>query len=194
MAKTTVIKVIIFDYYGVIIQDFFWNDVRDLEIKKGNSAHIRKLSDDVNLSHISWDEFCAEVSKDIGVPVDEVKHRYEDQKVNQSLIPLIKMLGEKYRVVLLTNANGSQIKPKMDSLGLTPLFERVFVSSEIGLLKPAPGIYEFVANSLNVQPEECLMVDDSAGNVDGAVSVGMRGIIYEETSSFSEQLNKELTS
>lgn len=173
------VKVIIFDYYGVLTGDFYWTEVRRIQENSGHAEHMRRLSDDVNLNHISWDDFCEAVASDIGATAEEVKLRYDQHRINRDVVRLIHSLGQKFRVVLLSNANEYQLLPKLDELGLTDFFERVFVSSQLGMLKPDREIYEFVARELGVQPEDCVMVDDLPINIDGAKSAGMHGVIFD---------------
>ena len=54
------------------------------------------------------------------------------------------------------------------------------VSAEEGIEKPDPVIYRLTAEQLGVAPEQCLFVDDVAGHVAGAISVGMIGIHHRD--------------
>lgn len=182
------IKVIIFDYYGVIAQDAFWYRVKGLEAAHYKSAYIQELSNEVNLNKISWREFCVAVSKDLNIPVDKVMERYAKHKIKPGIVEFISSLSNKYRVVLLSNASAEQLLPVMSHLSLDKLFERTFVSSEVGLIKPNPEAFLNVAKELNVEPEECVMIDDAKRNIDSAMSVGMQGIVFEDTEDCSAKL------
>jgi putative hydrolase of the HAD superfamily len=63
------------------------------------------------------------------------------------------------------------------------LFERVFVSGELLLLKPDPAIYRHVATSLAVDPTEMVFVDNREANVRGAESIGIVGHVYTDPPS-----------
>lgn len=182
------IKVIIFDYYGVVAQDAFWYRVKGLETAQYKSAYIQGLSDEVNLNKISWREFCEAVSRDIGVPVETVMERYAQHKIKPGIVELISALAKKYRVVLLSNASAEQLLPVMRHLGLDKLFEKTFVSSEIGLIKPNSEAFSFVARELGVEPGECVMIDDARRNIDSANTLGMQGIVFEDTETCSAEL------
>jgi putative hydrolase of the HAD superfamily len=58
------------------------------------------------------------------------------------------------------------------------LFERVFVSGELLLLKPDPAIYRHVADSLAVHPTDLVFVDNKEVNVRGAESIGVTGHVF----------------
>ena len=61
------------------------------------------------------------------------------------------------------------------------LFDVVIDSSEVGIRKPDPRIYQLTAQRLNdVDPTQCAFLDDLTENVAGAQSVGMTGILVGE--------------
>jgi putative hydrolase of the HAD superfamily len=59
---------------------------------------------------------------------------------------------------------------------LAELFDTIVISAEVGLHKPEPGIYRLAAERLEVEPAECLFVDDLRENCEGAEAVGMTAI------------------
>lgn len=52
-------------------------------------------------------------------------------------------------------------------------FDHVFVSSTIGMRKPEVDAYRWVADAMNVAPEEILFIDDTLENVEGARRAGL---------------------
>lgn len=95
----------------------------------------------------------------------------------------LKFLRKNFNVHLLSNTNSIHIDafnkylneehPKLDWFGL---FDKVYYSYEIGLRKPNKDIYEFVLQDNNLQPHECLFIDDMKANLNGAGTVGMHTI------------------
>lgn len=70
-------------------------------------------------------------------------------------------------------------------------FDAVVISGRVGMRKPDPEIFQHTAELLGVPPAQCVMVDDLAHNVHGAVAVGMVGVLhrsYEETAAELEIL------
>ena len=55
-----------------------------------------------------------------------------------------------------------------------------FVSCETRLRKPKPDAYLHAARTLGRAPGDCIFVDDRQVNVDGATSVGMRGVVFTD--------------
>jgi epoxide hydrolase-like predicted phosphatase len=62
-------------------------------------------------------------------------------------------------------------------LPLDELFDDVVDSSEVGMRKPDPRIYELALERLGVPAERAVFVDDAPGNVEGARRVGMRAVL-----------------
>ena len=58
--------------------------------------------------------------------------------------------------------------------------DAVFLSGEIQEEKPNEAAFEFVANALELEPKELVMIDDSIINVKGAVEAGMIGVYYQQ--------------
>jgi putative hydrolase of the HAD superfamily len=61
---------------------------------------------------------------------------------------------------------------------LAPVFEQVFVSGELKLLKPDPRIYRHVAEQLAVDPADIVFIDNREANVRGAASIGIAGHVF----------------
>jgi len=55
-------------------------------------------------------------------------------------------------------------------------FERIFVSSEMGLRKPERKAFEYVAHAMNVPLSAIMFFDDHAGNVEGAAAAGLQAV------------------
>jgi putative hydrolase of the HAD superfamily len=80
------------------------------------------------------------------------------------------------RLAVLSNAGFDYAV--LRSSPLATLVERIFLSAELGLLKPDPAIYLRVAEELGISADAIVFVDDRAGNVAGAESVGMTGHVF----------------
>ncbi|MBU3030189.1 HAD family hydrolase [Paracoccus marinaquae] len=61
---------------------------------------------------------------------------------------------------------------------LETLFEDIAVSGIEGLLKPGPEIYLTLTGRNAIAPGDCIFIDDSPANIDGARAVGMDAILF----------------
>jgi putative hydrolase of the HAD superfamily len=58
------------------------------------------------------------------------------------------------------------------------LFDAWVISSEVGLRKPDPAIYELAAERLGLPPTACVYVDDIGGNLKPARAIGMATVLH----------------
>ena len=61
---------------------------------------------------------------------------------------------------------------------LEELFDAWVISSEVGLRKPDPAIYELAAERLGLPPAACVFVDDLPGNLKPARALGMATVLH----------------
>jgi len=77
----------------------------------------------------------------------------------------------------LTNTNPThQATWSHDYPELGTLFDRIFVSSEMGMRKPERRAFETVVRHIGVAPSGILFFDDLAQNVAGARALGMQAV------------------
>lgn len=178
------IRAALFDFYGVIISDDMWQFAG---VDKMAEDDVHELSRSVNVGAITWPEFRAQLAKLTGKTTQQVDDMYAAHRVNIAVVTFIKHLAATMPVGLITNAAGPQIRPMLHELGIDQLFAQLVISSEVGLLKPDPRMYDLALNNLEVQAEECVLIDDLARNVDAAQDIGMQVVLFQS----AEQLKSE---
>ncbi|TXK17210.1 HAD family phosphatase [Homoserinibacter sp. GY 40078] len=85
------------------------------------------------------------------------------------------------RLALLSNA-GFDFGDPFRSAPTAVVFEKVFVSAELGMLKPDASIYRHVIDELDIRPEQLVFIDNKEVNVDGAVALGATGHVFRDAS------------
>jgi putative hydrolase of the HAD superfamily len=80
------------------------------------------------------------------------------------------------RMGLLSNSVGEDAVYDRGLLG--ELFDGAVISSEVGLRKPDPAIYELVAERIGVSAGDCVYVDDLPGNLKPARALGMATVLH----------------
>ncbi len=61
--------------------------------------------------------------------------------------------------------------------GMRHHFSSFVISTQLGLTKPDPRLFQAALDELNVSPHEALYVDDNKSNCDSARSMGMRTVL-----------------
>ena len=72
-----------------------------------------------------------------------------------------------------SNTNDLHWERQFDDFGFDRMFDELFVSFEMGRVKPDREAFEWVVERLDVEPHEILFLDDNAINVEGARAVGI---------------------
>jgi putative hydrolase of the HAD superfamily len=80
------------------------------------------------------------------------------------------------RIGLLSNSVGDAAVYDRDLL--EELFDAWVISSEVGLRKPEPAIYELAVERLGLHPQACVYVDDLPGNLKPARALGMATVLH----------------
>jgi epoxide hydrolase-like predicted phosphatase len=85
-----------------------------------------------------------------------------------------------FATALVTN-NVAEFRPHWRAmLPVDELFDLVVDSSEVGVRKPDPAIYQLALAGLGgVAPERALFLDDYPSNVDAAQALGIRSVLVE---------------
>ena len=84
----------------------------------------------------------------------------------------LKALHGKYTICIATNATSALQRARLRSI--QRWIDRVYISEELGLIKPMPPFFSKIVEDLGVRKEDCLMVGDSlSSDVAGASGSGM---------------------
>jgi putative hydrolase of the HAD superfamily len=103
---------------------------------------------------------------------------------------LAELHGGGTRVALLSNAGFDFSDPFRHS-PMAAYFEAMFVSAELGLIKPDPEIYRVTARELGIALEQMVFIDNKKINVDAAIALGVTGHVFTtvaELRAFLESL------
>jgi len=85
----------------------------------------------------------------------------------------VERLARDRRVAIVTNGGAAQ-RDKLQRAGLADVVEQVFVSGELGIAKPASGIFECALAWSEAAPGECLFVgDDPINDISPSAALGM---------------------
>ena len=82
-----------------------------------------------------------------------------------------------YGIYLLSNASYRQHEywPRVPG---SECFDGTLISADVKLVKPGREIYDLLCSKFSLKPEECVFIDDSAANIEGAEVAGMHGIVF----------------
>lgn len=188
------IKAVIFDFFGVLVTEGFKQFLDNyFSGSKDKRQQAIDLVNRVDLGRISMDEFRADLGRLAGVTPERVNEELGGNKPNKPLLSIVRRLKNDYKISILSNSSMDFPRKFLDAEDIE-LFDDIILSYRHGVVKPDPEIYKIAAARLKVEPEECVFIDDSLGHIQGAESVGMRGIYYREFAQFKKDLEGLLSS
>lgn len=197
------IKAIVFDYGGVIELkdgDLIQEIADSLQITKENWQEVYfTLNHLNNTGQKSWREVATIVARkfdasDIQVSfIQDLINKYDQKRIlNLELIEVIKDLKKKnYKIGILSNYSIT-LREKLTRLNIIDLFDEVIISSEVGLQKPQPEIFEIVFNKLDIKNSEMIFIDDTKRSLEGADKIGYIPILYSDNETLKSNLSSIL--
>jgi HAD superfamily hydrolase (TIGR01549 family) len=94
------------------------------------------------------------------------------------VLEILKTLQERYCLALISNYDHPPyIEMALDRLRLRPFFSQVIISSQVGLSKPDPRIFELALKKSKLKADEVIFVGDSLkDDIAGARAAGIRPV------------------
>ncbi|HWH98066.1 MAG TPA: HAD family phosphatase [Pseudolysinimonas sp.] len=183
-------RVVVFDYGEVLSMSQSEHDKRGILGTAGAEAAAFwptywKHRDDLDHGTVSVADYWARVGADLGLefgPAQVQRLWAVDFRSWISVEPgSIDILDDLHhggtRMALLSNA-GFDFGEPFRRAPFARYFEQIFVSAEVGLIKPDPAIYRHVAHCLGIEPSAMVFIDNKKVNVEGAESIGVTGHVF----------------
>lgn len=196
------IKAIIFDFGGVILKHKA-TLVRDiltqiLPQSPDQAVEIwKKYQPAVNRGKKTSLEFLIELKKNLHseFSIDELQNKWRELykkeaiDVDRELLNLIGKLKKKYKIYMFTDTIDIH-----DAFNKTrhiyDKFDKVYKSYEEGIAKSdGKAAYQYLLKKINLNPDECIFVDDLEYNVKTAQDAGIKGIVYKSLPQLKNELS-----
>ena len=184
------IRAIFFDCFGVLY----------VEASRAYFSQFPQFHEELNDLNKQTDHgfvdratYIETVAKITGVSEEETAKAFmREHVINQPLIDYIRVvLKPQYKIGLISNIGRDWIQDFFNEHELHDLFDITVLSSEEGVTKPNPLIFERAAERLGVVTSESLFIDDIKENCEGAIKTGMQAITYTSIDQLKHALNKE---
>lgn len=184
------IKAVLFDCFGVLVNDGLQGIVDELERSDPATAH--RIVDTVTLAlqgSIDADVSRHMVASLLGLTLAGYNQRIRQAETkNQVLLDYILTLRPKYKTGIVSNILPGGLRTRFSSDELERYFDIVIGSGDIGYAKPDVRIYQIAAEKAGVETYECTFIDDRQVYLDGARAAGMAPILYASFIDMERQL------
>ncbi|BDX03035.1 haloacid dehalogenase [Marinomonas pontica] len=182
-------KAIIFDCDGVIVDT---ENISNTILKNMLSECGLELDDDTlhaKFTGFTNQENLINAEKLLGRPLpthfdEEYRQRFH-AIIDAELEPIdgVRELLSKISapIAMATNARRKEMNFKLDKIQLSERFATRFCVDDVQHGKPAPDLYLTAANALNIDPKDCLVIEDSIAGITAGKAAGMRVLAFSET-------------
>lgn len=149
------------------MKKFFWDTFFDYERGKINTNQLVEIFQPYfnkkGLTPEEYEQGYYDIGKKFGGPFENA---YNSLK---------KLKEDGYKVYLLSNLHEISFKDFSQNFDVS-IFDKLFLSYEIGMLKPEDSIYKYVIDKIGDDPKEMCFFDDKIENVESAKRNGMNAI------------------
>jgi len=199
------IKNIIFDI-GNVLSYFCWQDFLR---NKGFDEDMVERIGRASVYDEDWYEFDKGVLKDEEVIdlfiendpeiAEEIHQAFDYVEGMVKLKPqtmdwLNSLKSRGYKLYYLSNFSYKCETQCPDSLSFMPMMDGGILSYKVQMTKPNPDIYKKLLSMYSLKAEERVFIDDTPKNIDAAVKLGIKGIVYKDPDQAAEELEKILLS
>ena len=192
-------KYFVFDLGGVLsvpmvskklYEQIEWKVSYDKFLDKfNNSAESIK----VHKGEISTKEFFEYLKRYMNdnITLEEFKNIYvnNNEFFNDTIETIKKLKNLGYKVYLLSNLKEIDYEKFIKHFDVS-IFDEMFLSFKLGMLKPNDDIYQYVIKKLNANPENIYFFDDNKENVEGAIRNGINA--YQVTGETVKKVVEEI--
>jgi putative hydrolase of the HAD superfamily len=195
------IKTIFWDIGGVLertedhqerhaVADRLGWSVKDLSrLIFGHSDQYR-----IQLGKISPEEHFANIAKALEISVSEVPGIFDaffaGDRLDLELVAYIRSLQQDHTTAVISNYTVILRDKIENQWQIGDAFDELIISSEVGIMKPDPGIYQIALQRTGTQAEDAVFIDDFIENVEGARKVGMHAIHFETREQTRKDINE----
>jgi putative hydrolase of the HAD superfamily len=194
-----VIKTVIFDLGKVLIPFDFSRGYRAMEkFCDYPAAEIPKRIAATDLVHrfetglVEPRDFVQQLSRmlDLRVTYDQFCEIWSSIFLPDTLVPesLLAGIGERYRLLVLSNTNAIHFAMVRQSYPLLRHFDDLVLSYEVKAMKPSPAIYREAIARAHCRPEECFYTDDIPAYVEGARREGIDAVQFQSCAQLERDL------
>lgn len=191
------ITTIIFDFAGVVsFRNFFPVVAENLSRKYGISEpdieqRLRTRGTRYILGKESAEEFWQKVCEGLDIPYQGFLEIFSSSyEINPEIVSFIKQLKPKYQVLLHSDNFNALSQTLRKDPGLEGLFEKMYFSDEIHLIKEDEASFRHVLQDVGKKPEECIFIDDKEKNLTAPRNIGMQTLLFKNIDSLKEELGR----
>lgn len=183
-------RLIIFDCFGVI-----FGEIAPIFFSRYFSPEEAAILKDkffipADLGLVTYEELFVNMAEELKMPKEDILKEWEELIcLNEPIVPVIRELGKTADITLLSNAPLGFVERLFEEYDLSDLFDRIFISCNIKMAKPDPGIYRYCISQINKDYDEIYMIDDNPANLEPLPAIGIKPVRFTDIENMLKDLN-----
>lgn len=194
------VKAVIFDFDGVILETEPYHIEAFRKIMKEDLGLSLAYEDVLVYAGLTHSEKIRRIFRERGIPMPENLEEEREKilsmafvsiekdirngltKLPSGLLDLLKKLKEKgYKIGMATMNKRKYSLEILRLLGINAYFDAIITFEDVKKIKPHPEAYLKAAGMLGVNPENCIVIEDSVYGIQSAKAAGMKCIAITTT-------------
>lgn len=186
------IKAVLFDMDGVLIEAKDWHYEALNRALKLFGYEISRFEHLTSYDGLPTSMKLKKLTLEKGLPtqlhsfINEMKQQYTVSMIQNLCRPrfnheyaLSKLKSEGYRLAVGSNSIKMTIEMMMNYAKLTDYFEFMLSNQDVKNAKPDPEIYLTAMSKMNLQPKDCLIVEDNENGIKAAIASGAHVLVVK---------------
>jgi len=186
------IRAVIFDFGGVLVRTEDTGARRAWERRLGLSpgeldqlVFASELAQRSMVGQATQRDVWTDIARRYGLDDEALQQMRRDfwsgDRLDEQLVQFLRELRPRYKTAILSNAWPGARRMFIEHFRLHEAVDAFIISSEEGVAKPDPRIYQIALQRLDVRPHEAIFVDDLPENVAGAQQLGITAVLFHNT-------------
>ena len=188
------VKAILFDFWGTLVENGVWSPVKQvkniLEIKLPFPEYVVRMEKAMMTSKFgdlkqSFENVCKEFNLEVNQEKIEtlvgmwnkawmLAQPYEEIK------EVLTELRKNYQIILVANTDSFSVPQVVEKFALSELFDKIYYSFEVGLIKTDKNFFKHVLSDLNLTTDDAVMVGDSIqSDIMAAKRLDMKAVLID---------------
>ena len=186
------IKAVLFDMDGVLIEAKDWHYEALNRALKLFGYEISRFEHLTSYDGLPTSMKLKKLTLEKGLPtqlhsfINEMKQQYTVSMIQNLCRPrfnheyaLSKLKSEGYRLAVGSNSIKMTIEMMMNYAKLTDYFEFMLSNQDVKNAKTDPEIYLAAMSKMNLQPKDCLIVEDNENGIKAAIASGAHVLVVK---------------
>ncbi len=192
------IQAVIFDVDGVLFDSMWmWDELDEkylrslgLEMREETTKAVSKMSFEEAADYLRVEyRLDLTVEEIVGQIQDMVRNfYYQEVTLKAGVRRMLENLARRGIPAVIASASDlDMLEHALTRCQIRPMIKKVFTCSEVGAGKTRPDVFLAAAEYLGVQPEHCLIVEDSLHAIETAIQAGfVTAGVYDESSRLEQ--------